>query len=143
MEFVVQHELWIARALILRKQKKYGEAVRQYLDEGCELDALEIALEHINDVTQDPDTFNAIIAKLLWRYLSFGRRGIPASKISKLLEAIPLRGLQIERNRWSVGPVFFGELADLDRVARPFQASFPWKHDNDLPANSSRLYSSL
>ncbi|KAH8984684.1 hypothetical protein EDB92DRAFT_2117028 [Lactarius akahatsu] len=100
MEFIVQHELWVARAAILRKQKKYREAVRQYLDEGEELDALEIALEHIDEVTQDPDTFNAIIAKILWRYLSFGcrgwseRTGIPASKVNKLLEAIPLRGLR-------------------------------------------------
>jgi hypothetical protein len=118
MEFVVQHELWIARAIILRKQKKYGEAVRQYLDEGCELDALEIALEHMDDVTQDPDTFNAIIAKILWRYLSFGRRGwseedtgVPASKISKLLEAVPHQGLRIREQQmvsrthfcWRVG----------------------------------------
>ncbi|KAH8981157.1 hypothetical protein EDB86DRAFT_2835005 [Lactarius hatsudake] len=100
MEFVVQHKLWVARAAILRKQKKYGEAVRQYLNEGEELDALEIALEHIDEVTQDPDTFNAIVAKILWRYLSFGCRGwsectaIPASKANKLLEAIPLRGLR-------------------------------------------------
>ncbi|KAH8984682.1 hypothetical protein EDB92DRAFT_2117025 [Lactarius akahatsu] len=100
MKFVVEHELWVARAAILRKQKKYGEAVRQYLDEGEELDALEIALEHIDEVTQDPDTFNAIVAKILWRYLSFGcrgwseRTGIPASKVNKLLETIPLRGLR-------------------------------------------------
>jgi hypothetical protein len=106
MEFVVQHEFWIARAIILRRQKKYGEAVRQYLDENCELDALEIALEHIGDVTQNPDTFNAIISKILWRYLSFGRRGwpdenigIPASKISKLLETVPLQGLRIREQK--------------------------------------------
>ena len=96
MEFVVQHELWVARAVILRKQKKYGEAVRQYLDEGHELDALEITLEHIDEVSQDPGATNAIVTKVLWRYLSFGCRGwsegvgIPASKISELLEAIPL-----------------------------------------------------
>ncbi|KAH9075544.1 hypothetical protein EDB83DRAFT_2515178 [Lactarius deliciosus] len=100
MEFIVQHELWVARAAVLRKQKKYREAVRQYLDEGEELDALEIALEHIDEVTQDPDTFNAIVAKILWRYLSFGcrgwseRTGIPASKVNKLLETIPLQGLR-------------------------------------------------
>ncbi|KAH9172882.1 hypothetical protein EDB89DRAFT_1885655 [Lactarius sanguifluus] len=100
MEFVVQHKLWVARAAIFRKQKKYGEAVRQYLDEGEVLDALEIALEHMDEVTQYPDVLNAIIAKILWRYLSFGccgwpeRTGIPASKINKLLEVIPLRGLR-------------------------------------------------
>ena len=109
MEFVVRHELWIARAIILKKQQKYGEAVRQYLDEGCELDALEIVLEHIDDLTQDADTVNAIITKILWRYLSFGRRGwpeettgIPASKISALLEGIPLQGLRI-RDQQMVG----------------------------------------
>ncbi|KAH9017010.1 hypothetical protein EDB85DRAFT_2203580 [Lactarius pseudohatsudake] len=105
LEFIVQHELWVARAAILRKQKKYREAVRQYLDEGEELDALEIALEHIDEVTQDPDTFNAIIAKILWRYLSFGCRGwsgrtrIPASKVSKLLEAIPLPELRFREQQ--------------------------------------------
>jgi hypothetical protein len=110
MEFVVQHELWIARAIILRKQKKYGEAVRQYLDEDCILDALEIALEHVDEVTQDLDTFHVIIAKILWRYLSFGRRGwpeenigIPASKISELLEAVPLQGLQIREQQMVSG----------------------------------------
>ena len=41
--------------MILRKQKKYGEAVRQYLDVGHELDALSIAVEHIDVVVQDPD----------------------------------------------------------------------------------------
>ncbi len=113
MEFVVQHELWVARAVILRKQKKYGEAVRQYLDEGEELEALEIALEHIDDVTQDPDAFNAIIAKILWRYLSFGCRGwsenirIPASMISKLLEAIPLQGLRIREQQMVRDPHVF------------------------------------
>ncbi|KAH9172884.1 hypothetical protein EDB89DRAFT_2229130 [Lactarius sanguifluus] len=105
MEFVVEHELWVARAAILRKQKKYREAVRQHLDEGEELDALEIALEHIEEVTQDPDTFNAIIAQILWRYLSFGcrgwseRTGIPASKVNKLLQAIPLRGLRFREQQ--------------------------------------------
>ncbi|KAH8981163.1 hypothetical protein EDB86DRAFT_3051652, partial [Lactarius hatsudake] len=110
MEFVVRHKLWVARAAILRKQKKYREAVRQYLDEGEELDALEIALEHIDEVTQDPDTFNAIVAKILWRYLSFGCRGwsertaIPASKVNKLLEAIPLRGLRSREQQMVGGP---------------------------------------
>ena len=106
MEFVVQHELWIARAIILRKQGEYGEAVRQYLDEGQALDALEIALEHTDSVMQDTDAFNAIVAKILWRYLSFGRRGwhirIPASKIGALLEAFLLQELRI-RERQMVG----------------------------------------
>ncbi|KAI9436975.1 hypothetical protein H4582DRAFT_1816019 [Lactarius indigo] len=122
MEFVVQHELWVARAAILRKQKKYGEAVRQYLDEGEELDALEIALEHIDDVTQDPDTFNSIIAKILWRYLSFGcrgwseRTGIPAPKINKLLEAISLRGLRIKEQQMVCDPHVIWRKTLIDNI---------------------------
>ena len=105
MEFVVEHELGIARAVILEKQKKYGEAVRQYLDEGQELEALELALENIDDVTQDSEAFSAIVSKILWRYLSFGRRGwpedmvIPASKIRKLLDTIPLGKLRIDEQK--------------------------------------------
>jgi hypothetical protein len=102
MEFVVEHELGVARAVMLERQEKYGEAVQQHLEEGQESEALELALEHINDVTQDPDAFNAIITKILWRYLSFGRRGwsdnirIPAFKIRELLDTIPLRELRIK-----------------------------------------------
>lgn len=114
MEFVVEHEFWIARAMILRKQKKFGAAVRQYLDLGHELDALEIAVEHIDVVMQDPDALDSIITKILWRYLSFGRRGlpeentaIPASEISKLLEAIPLQGLHIREQQMVCGTHIF------------------------------------
>ena len=105
MEFAVEHELGVARAVILGKQKKYGDAVRQYLDEGQELEALELALEHIDDVTQDCEAFSAIITKILWRYLSFGSRGwpeniaIPASKIHKLLGAISLRNLRLKEQK--------------------------------------------
>ncbi|KAI9453671.1 hypothetical protein BJY52DRAFT_1153029, partial [Lactarius psammicola] len=101
MEFIVEHELGVARAVVLEKQKKYGEAVRQYLDEGQELEALELALAHIDDVTQDPEAFNAIVTKILWRYLSFGCRGwsengrISARQICELLETIPLRELRV------------------------------------------------
>ncbi|KAH9022664.1 hypothetical protein EDB84DRAFT_1441149 [Lactarius hengduanensis] len=131
MEFVDEHELWVARAAILRKQKKYRESLRQYLDEGEELDALEIALEHIDDVTEDPDTLNAIIAQILWRYFSFGcrgwseRTGIPASKINKLLEAIPLWGLHFrEQHMLSLFKlIFFGRTSTtpqktLDHILR-------------------------
>ncbi|KAH9172877.1 hypothetical protein EDB89DRAFT_842082 [Lactarius sanguifluus] len=105
MEFVVEHELGVARAVILGKQKRYGEAVRQYLDEGQELEALDLALEHIYDITQDLEAFNAIVTKILWRYLSFGCRGwseelgIPASKIHKLLETIPHWKLPIKAQK--------------------------------------------
>lgn len=105
MEFVVEHEFGLARAVMLKNQEKYGEAVGQYLEEGQELEALELALEHIDDVTQDPDAFNAIITKILWRYLSFGCRGwpesmgIPAFRIRELLGTIPLRELRIREQR--------------------------------------------
>jgi hypothetical protein len=105
MEFVVEHELGLARAVILGKQKKYGEAVRQYLDEGQELEALELALAHIGDVTQDCEAINAIITKILWRYLSFSSRVwpenilIPASKIRELLGTIPLSKLRLTEQR--------------------------------------------
>jgi len=35
-----------------------------------------------------------------------------------------------------VTPTSFDELADLDGVALPFQAYFPWKDVNNLPENS-------
>lgn len=105
MEFVVEHELGEARAVMLERQEKYGEAVQQYLEEGQESEALELALEHIGEVTQDPDAFNAIVTKILWRYLSFGRRGwsdntrIPAFNIRELLTTIPLRELRIKEQK--------------------------------------------
>ena len=116
MEFVVEHELGVARAIILEKQKKYGEAVRQYLDEGQELEALELALENIDDVTQDSEAFSAIVTKILWRYLSFGCRGwpenttIPASKILKLLGTIPLSKLHMKEQK------IVGDIHDLRRL---------------------------
>ena len=116
MEFVVEHELGAARAVILGKQKKYGEAVRQYLDEGQELEALELALENIDEVAQDSEAFSAIVAKILWRYLSFGCRKwpeniiIPASKIRKLLDTIPLWKLRVKEQK------MVGDIRDFWRV---------------------------
>ncbi|KAI9455099.1 hypothetical protein BJY52DRAFT_1417616 [Lactarius psammicola] len=123
MEFVVEHEFGVARAVILGKQRKYGEAVRQYLDEGQELEALELALDHIDDITQDLDAFNAIITKVMWRYLSFGCRGwsenmrIPASKISKLLKTIPLQGLRIREQQmlYLFERIFLREMSTTSR----------------------------
>jgi hypothetical protein len=92
MEFVVEHDLGATRAVILVGQGKYGEAVRQYLDEEQDSDALDLTLEHIEDVMQDVDAFDAIVEKFLWRYLSFGCRGwpegagVPSDKIRELLE---------------------------------------------------------
>lgn len=105
MEFVIEHELGVARAVILGKQKKYEEAVQQYFDEGQELDALELALEHIDDIMQSPNAFYAITIKILWRFLSFGCRGgsqhlkIPTSKIRELLKTTPLLELRIDEQR--------------------------------------------
>ena len=105
MEFVVEHELGEALAVMLERQEKYGEAVQQYLEEGQESKALELALEHIDEITQDPHAFNAIVTKILWRYLSLGRRGwpdnirIPSFKIRKLLTTIPLGELHIKEQK--------------------------------------------
>ncbi|KAH9075547.1 hypothetical protein EDB83DRAFT_2312005 [Lactarius deliciosus] len=123
MEFVVEHELGEARAIILVKQEKYGEAVRQYLDEGQELEALELALEHIHDITQDVNALNAIVTKILWRYLSFGCRGWPenmtisASKIHKLLETVPLWKLPIKAQQtfYLFERIFLGGMSTTSR----------------------------
>jgi hypothetical protein len=92
MEFVVEHDLGATRAVILMSQGKYAEAVRQYLDEEQDLEALDLTLGHIGDVMRDGNAFNAIVEKLFWRNLSFSRRGwpehggIPSDKILVLLE---------------------------------------------------------
>lgn len=92
MEFVVEHDLGATRAVILVRQGKYGEAVRQYLDEEQDSEALDLALEHIGDVIRDGNALNAIVENFFWRNLSFGRRGwpenagIPSDKILALLE---------------------------------------------------------
>lgn len=94
LEFVVDHDLGATRAVILRRQGRYGEAVRQYLDEEQNPEALDLALEHIDDVMGDPDAFDAVVEKFFWRNLSFGCRGwpdgakIPSDEIFALLEGI-------------------------------------------------------
>jgi hypothetical protein len=94
MEFIVKHKLWIIRAILLVKQGKYSEAIKQYLGERHEKEALELALEHLREVTLDADAFSAIERKFLWRYLSFGCRKWPdkaevtAEKILALLERV-------------------------------------------------------
>jgi hypothetical protein len=90
MEFVVEHDLGATRAVILMRQGKYGEAVRQYVDEEQDSEALDVTLEHFGDVMRDGNAFNAIVDKIFWRNLSFGRRGwpehagIPSDKILAL-----------------------------------------------------------
>lgn len=92
MEFVVEHDLGTTRAVILARQGKYGEAVRQHLDEEQDSEALDLALEHIGDVIRDGNALSAIVEKFFWRNLSFSRRGwpenarIPTDKILALLE---------------------------------------------------------
>jgi hypothetical protein len=92
MEFIVEHDLGATRAVILMRQGKYGEAVRQYLDEEQDLEALDLTLEHVDDVMGDSDAFSAIVENFFWRNLSFGCRGwpehaeIPSGKILALLE---------------------------------------------------------
>jgi hypothetical protein len=92
MEFVEEHDLGATRAVLLMKQGKYGEAVRQYLDEGQDSEALDLTLEHTGDVMRDGDALNAIVERFFWRNLSFDCRGwpehagIPSDKILALLE---------------------------------------------------------
>jgi len=129
MEFVVEHDLGSARAVLLGRQQKYGEAVKQYLDEDQTSDALDLTLEHIDDVMRDVDAFDAIVEKCLWRYLSFGCRGWPESasitvdKIDALLRWSP--GLDVDdRDKGKVcGPYSFStrEAADPFGAALPFQ----------------------
>jgi hypothetical protein len=112
MEFVVEHDLGETRAELLKGQGKYGEAIIQYLDEDQEMDALDLALGHIGDVTRDADAFYAVVRKFLWRHLSFGCRGLPESvvvptaKIRTLLWTIPKTGLD-ERDQKLVRGTFF------------------------------------
>jgi hypothetical protein len=77
MEFVIEHDLGVTRAVILGRQGKYGEAFRQYLDEDQDLEALDLALAHIDDVIRDVDAFDSLVGRFFWRYLSFGCRGWP------------------------------------------------------------------
>jgi len=99
MEFAVENDLGATRAMILMRQGKYGEAVLQYLDEEQSSEALDLTLEHIDDVMRDGDAFNAIVEKFFWQNLSFGCRGwpeyagIPSDKILALLERT--RGLKM------------------------------------------------
>jgi hypothetical protein len=77
MKFIVEHDLGVTRAVILKRQGKYAEAVIQYLDEDQDSEALDLALAHIHDVVRDVDAFDSIVGRFFWRYLSFGCRGWP------------------------------------------------------------------
>lgn len=99
MEFVVEHDLGLTRAVMLGRQGKYGEAVIQYLDENQQSEALDLALEQIDEVTRDVKAFDAIVEKFFWRHLSFGCRGwpesagIPFCDIDALFRSIPEKNL--------------------------------------------------
>jgi hypothetical protein len=106
MEFVVEHDLGATRAVILGRQGRYGEAVRQYLDEEQDSEALDLTLEHIDDVMRDPDAFDAVVEKFFWRNLSFGCRGwpegakIPSDEIFALLKGT--RGVNMDNRDYKV-----------------------------------------
>jgi hypothetical protein len=151
MEFVVEHGLGATRAVILVGQGKYGEAVRQYLDEEQDSEALDLALEHIEDVVRDVDTFDAIVAKFLWRYLSFGCRGwsegakIPSDKILALLEGIRSVNLNLDIRDQKVMmvcgcpfPYLTGEPAD-PWCSSLFSDSFCRTGSRQVPRRSSRI----
>jgi hypothetical protein len=127
MEFVVEHDLGATRAVILVGQGKYGEAVRQYLDDEQDSEALELALEYVDDVMRDADAFNAIVEKFLWRYLSFGCRGwpegakIPSDKIHALLERIRTLNLNLDNRDQKVMMVCGSPFSYLTR-----EPADPW-----------------
>lgn len=99
MEFAIKHNFGVIRAILLARRGKYSEAIKQYLHERHETEALDLALEHIGEVRLDALAFSAIERKFLWRYLSFGCRKwpktaeVPADRILSLLETIPLAEL--------------------------------------------------
>jgi hypothetical protein len=130
MEFVVEHDLGLTRAVMLGRQGKYGEAVKQYLDENQQSEALDLALEHIDEVTRDTNVFNAIVEKFLWRHLSFGCRGwpestdIPFHDIDALFRRIPGKNLSDENRKMVCGSYSFfmrETTADLRGAALHFQ----------------------
>jgi hypothetical protein len=151
MKFVDEHNLGIIRAILLTEQGKYSEAVKQYLREGQEMEALDLALEHTGNVTLDANAFSPISRKLLWRYLSFGCHewpevsGVPTNKILALLGLIPRDGLN-DRDKTVVSRTPFlcpGDLANLGGVARYFQAHFAGNEVDECPENPFKPCSSL
>jgi hypothetical protein len=113
MDFAIKHDLGIIRAMLLAEQGKYGEAIKMYLHDNQETEALDIALEHVGEVTLDADAFQAIERKLLWRYFSFGSRGwpenaaVPADKVLALLGTIPRAELNDRDQKVVSGTLLF------------------------------------
>ena len=93
MAFVVQEGLRPARAPILERQEKYGEAIKQYFEDDQATSALDVFLRHIKYTSRDAGILD-IIMTFLWRHLSFGRRtwkrtmGVQSNRILMLLDAI-------------------------------------------------------
>ena len=93
MEFVVQEGLRPARALILERQRKYGEAIRQYFEDDQVTPAIDLFISHIKYTSRDAVILDVIMT-FVWRHLSFGRRtwkrttGVQPNKILMLLDAI-------------------------------------------------------
>lgn len=143
MEFAVEHDLGSARAVLLGRRQKYGEAVKQYLDEDQVSEALDLTLKHIDEVMRDVDAFNGIIEKCLWRYLSFGCRrwpesaSIPVGKIDALLRWTPGPDVNDRDERKVCHPYSFfsREPADLFGAALPFQdhISFQGREVDEYP----------
>ena len=93
MAFAVQEDLRPARVLILERQGKYGEAIKQYFEDDQVKSALDVFLRHIKYTSRDAGILDVIMT-LLWRHLSFDRRtwkkstGVQSNKILTLLDAI-------------------------------------------------------
>ena len=95
-----------------------------------ESEALDLALEHSDEVIRDSEVFNAIVETFLWPYISFGCRGwpegadVPSHKVDELLKSIPSTHLS-DRDKKMVrdsSPFFIGEEANLCNAAVYFQA---------------------
>ena len=90
MAFVDQHNIKAARALVLERLGRYGEAIKQHFEDEQAPNALDLFLRHIQSTSRDAAILDTII-RFLWRYLSFGRRtwkkcaGVPMNKVVSLL----------------------------------------------------------
>ena len=110
MAFVIRKNLRPARALILERQGKYGEAIKQYFEDDQVTSALDVFLRHIKYTSRDAGVMD-IIMTFLWRHLSFGRRtwkkstGVQSNKILRLLDAVLDQDLG-ERENYVASGVF-------------------------------------
>ncbi|KAI0258663.1 hypothetical protein BC834DRAFT_696808 [Gloeopeniophorella convolvens] len=105
MEFLVEHDLGEARALVLEKDKDFGKAIQGYLEEGLLSAALELFDDHILEVSQDSNVLRSFFTVILWEHFSFGCRSwedvadVSPDRIFRLLSRIPRAYLKVqERN---------------------------------------------